>query len=134
MEARHKLMYIRNLNPIRLLECKYLKSLLNNINRLRLFIAMKRFSGISLRKFWDRYKSESFVRLRKAFGWIFWILFAARSRIMRFFKFFRCLSLMCIMKFFFKYKCWRWAKLSNASDAILTAKYRGENINEGMQC
>lgn len=83
-------------------------------------ISTKRFSGISLRKFWLRCNSKTFVRLRKALEWILWILFAVRSKIMRFPKFLKCFPLMCVRRFFFMYKHCRCIRLPKASDAILS--------------
>lgn len=88
---------------------------------------MKSFPGISRRKFWLKCSSETLLRLRKAFGWIAWILFAVRSKILRFRKFLRCFSLMLVMRFFFKYKQWRCIKLWKASDAILSIRNRKKN-------
>lgn len=111
------------LKPKKLSACRYRRSLLNIISFLSFSIPMKSFSEIPRSKFWLRCSSWSFVRLRKACGWISWILFAPISNTERFFKFLKCSAPILVSKFFFIDKYCRCVRLSRASGAISTKIY-----------
>ena len=75
----------------------------------------------------------TFLKLWKAKGCIDWILFAAKSNIKRFFKLLKRLSLIWIIKFFFRYKCCRYTRLIKASSEISAKIVKNVNIINNLR-